>query len=146
MSVRRAESERAHGGEVVGRGASSTMDPPPRLERLPARTLPGGLRVAEARSLRARLLGLAGLDRVPPGHALLLARCRSVHTFGMRVPLDIVFVGPDGAAVRVVRGLRPRRLAACRGAWAVVEAAAGEADTVVRALGEPRRRPLSSGG
>jgi uncharacterized membrane protein (UPF0127 family) len=41
---------------------------------------------------RARLLGLAWLRELPPGTGLLIPRCRSVHTFGMRFWLDVMFV------------------------------------------------------
>jgi len=38
----------------------------PRLEALPGRELPGGLRVVDARGRAARLEGLARLDALPP--------------------------------------------------------------------------------
>ena len=101
---------------------------PRRLAVLPIRSLPGGLVVAEARSIRSRLLGLAFVAGLPPGHALLIAPCRSVHTAGMRFPLDLIFLDRAGEVVRVVRALGPRRLAGCRRARAVLECRAGEAD------------------
>jgi hypothetical protein len=96
---------------------------PRRLQGLPSRTLQDGLVVHEAASLRARLLGLALLPRgaVPPGHALLIPDCRSVHTFGMRFPIDVVFLDERGRALRVERGVERRRLLSCRGAFAVLE-------------------------
>ena len=45
-----------------------------------------------AESLAARLLGLAFAAGLPEGRALLLPRCRSVHTVAMRFPIDIAFV------------------------------------------------------
>src|SRR4051794_24598099 len=74
-----------------------------------------------ARSFRARLLGLALLDELPPGCALLIPRCSSVHTFGMRFEIDVGFVGPAGQVIRVERGVGPRRGGRCRGAVAVLE-------------------------
>src|SRR5215211_4536636 len=62
---------------------------PARLRRFEPRPLGRGLRLLVARSRLARLLGLALLARAPPGCALLLPRCRSVHTAGMRFALDI---------------------------------------------------------
>jgi uncharacterized membrane protein (UPF0127 family) len=76
--------------------------------------------VLEARGLRARLLGLALLRDLPPGHGLLIPRCRSVHTFGMRFPLDLIWIGDDGAVLRVDR-VRPGRIRSCRAAAAVLE-------------------------
>ena len=105
-----------------------------RLERLPAIALPGGVRVAVASTARARLLGLAGLPGLPPGWALLLPRCRSVHTFGMRFALDVVFVDEAGRPVRVERAVRPGRVLAARTARAVLEAPAPAPPALLRGL------------
>jgi uncharacterized membrane protein (UPF0127 family) len=104
-----------------------------RLSGLPACELPGGLRVAQARSRASRLKGLARLDAMPSGVALHLPRCRSVHTFTMRFPLDLVWLGADGRAVRVDRSVPPRRLKTCLRARAVVETPAGGADRFLAA-------------
>ena len=57
-----------------------------------------------AESLRARLVGLAWLRHWPDSHALLLPRCRSIHTVGMRFPIDVAFVSwpPAGGVCEVV--------------------------------------------
>ena len=95
---------------------------PRRLQRLPARTLDDGLVVHEAVSLGARLLGLALLRAPPPpGHALLIPHCRSVHTFGMRFPMDVAFLDERGRELRVERCVPRRRVLWCRGAVAVLE-------------------------
>jgi len=94
---------------------------PRRLERLPARRLPGGLCVFSACSFRARLLGLALLDDVPAGCALLMPGCSSVHTFGMRFPIDVVFLDREGRVARIARRVPPRRFVRCRAAAAVLE-------------------------
>jgi hypothetical protein len=54
-----------------------------------------------------RLRGLAGLADPPAATGLLIPRCRSVHTFGMRFAIDILFVVPAGGALQV----RDERLA-----------------------------------
>jgi hypothetical protein len=73
-----------------------------------------------ARSFRERLLGLAW-SRSPRAAALLLPRCRSVHTFGMRFALDLFWLGRDGEIVRVDRGVPPWRIVRCAQARSVVE-------------------------
>jgi trehalose synthase len=101
--------------------------PTARLRRLPTATVLGR-EVPVARGLRARLLGLAHLDRAQAGAGLLLPRCRCVHTFGMRFPLDLAFLDRDGRVRSVRRAVPPRRVAADRGAAAVLEyPARGEA-------------------
>jgi uncharacterized protein len=89
-----------------------------------------------ARSRRARLLGLA-FRRRPPGHALLLPRCRSIHTFGMRFPLDLVWLDARGRVLRVDRGVAPGRVRCCLRAAAVLEAGR------MPAMAEPQRNRLA---
>jgi len=82
----------------------------PRLRRLPvAVVLDREVRVAVG--TRARLLGLAHLDRDRVGPGLLIPRCASVHTFGMRFALDLVFLDGEGRPVSFRRAVPPRRLA-----------------------------------
>ena len=94
---------------------------PRRLRRLPRYEIGAGLIALEARGFRARLLGLAFLREVPPNHALLIPRCRSIHTFGMRFRLNVRFLNQDGATIRLVEDVGPRRVLRCPGAQAVLE-------------------------
>ena len=96
---------------------------PKRLRRLPTHAHPG-LTVHEARGPKARLLGLALLPTLPRDHALLIPRCRSVHTFGMRFDLELTWLGAEGRVIRVDRRVPPRRLRTCARAAAVIERAA----------------------
>ena len=98
------------------------MSLPPRLRRLPRVELLG-LDVRRADGPRARLLGLAGLRQLPPGVGLLLPHTRSIHTFGMRFALDLIWLDRDGDVVRVDRHVPPRRLRTCPAAHAVIELA-----------------------
>lgn len=104
-----------------------------RLQALDARELDGGLRVAEARRRKERMAGLAGLDALQPHEALHIPRCRSVHTFGMRFALDLVWLDRHGAVVRVDADVPPRRLKTCLRARSVVEAPAGRAQAFLDA-------------
>jgi uncharacterized membrane protein (UPF0127 family) len=105
-----------------------------RLAALERRPLPGGVTLLVARDRRSRRRGLAGLDALPTGHALLIAPCRSVHTLGMRFVLDLLWLGGDGSLVRVDRDVGARRVRTCLRARSVVEAAAGEGEQVAAAL------------
>src|SRR3954452_7338954 len=92
-----------------------------RLDRLPRSTLEDGLVVHEATTLRARLLGLAFMPPPPADHALLIPNCRSVHTFGMRFPIDVTFFDERGRSIRIAREVPPRRVLFERRAFAVLE-------------------------
>jgi uncharacterized membrane protein (UPF0127 family) len=95
-----------------------------RVAALPVRER-DGVTVHVATTHRSRLRGLARLDAVPSGHALELPRTRSVHTFGMRFALDLVWVDAEDAAVRVDRGVPPGRVRTCLAAKSVIEAPSG---------------------
>jgi uncharacterized membrane protein (UPF0127 family) len=103
-----------------------------RLRRLPVVTALGR-EVRLAHGPRARLLGLAHLDREEAGAGLLIPRCASVHTFGMRFPLDLYFLGEGGEVVAVRRGIPARRLAFCGQAKAVLELPAAEGGEIAAA-------------
>jgi uncharacterized membrane protein (UPF0127 family) len=104
-----------------------------RFAGLPHRSLPGGLTLVEARTSRARRRGLARLDSLPADHALLIPRCPSIHTFGMRFPLDLIWLTKDGSVARVDRAVPPRRMRLCARARSVVETAAGASDAFLSA-------------
>ncbi len=108
---------------------------PRRLQRLPRFAVTGESVIHEANTLSSRLLGLAWLRSIPSGHALLIPDCRSVHTFGMRFAIDVAFLDDRGRPLRIERGVQRRRVLVCRGAFAVLEAPAGEIDLYVASIG-----------
>ena len=74
--------------------------------------------------------GLLGRDDLPAGQGLLLRPAGSIHTAFMRFPIDAVFLDCELTVLRVVRHLPPWHMASERGAKAVLELPAGEADRV----------------
>jgi uncharacterized protein len=98
-----------------------------RFADLPHRTLAGGVTLVEAKTRKARKRGLARLDSLPADHALRIPTV-SVHTFGMRFPLDLIWLNKQGAVVRVDRDVPPKRAHACWRARSVVETVAGHAN------------------
>lgn len=85
----------------------------------------------------SRLRGLIGRAGLAAGEGLLLTPCRAVHTFGMRFPIDLLFIDHQGQVVAVIKNLKPNRYSGYFGAAsAVLELAAGEADRYVIAVGD----------
>ena len=79
-----------------------------------------GVRFCLARTFRMRLQGMIG--RSPKlSKVMAFPRCRSVHTWFMAYPLDIVFIDKEGRILEVNYGVRPYRAVSCRGAWGVLE-------------------------
>lgn len=92
----------------------------PRLARLPLVTvLEREVRLAQG--FRARLEGLARLERAEAGAGLLIRNCSCVHTLGMRFHLDLHFLAAAGAVVDSRLAVPPNRVAFCGTASAVLE-------------------------
>jgi uncharacterized protein len=87
--------------------------------------------VLAARTVRAdrflpRLIGLLGRAGLAQGEGLLLEPCSSIHTLGMRFPIDVLFLDAEGAVLRALRDVAPWRVPApVRGARMVLELPAG---------------------
>ncbi|HEX8977739.1 MAG TPA: DUF192 domain-containing protein [Solirubrobacteraceae bacterium] len=112
-----------------------------RFAGLPVRPLSGGLQLIAARTHRSRRRGLAKLDALDPSHALHIPQTPSVHTFGMRFALDLIWLAKDGTVVRVDRDVPPRRMRLCTGARSVIETVAGQADAFLAAGAAPAPQP-----
>jgi uncharacterized protein len=80
-----------------------------------------GREIPVAESRLSRLLGLALLPRERAGSGLLIPRCRSVHTLGMRFPLDLIFLDQEGRVVELRRDVPAGRIVRCPEAGAVLE-------------------------
>ena len=83
------------------------------------RVLASAVEVAGTSDTRRR--GLLGRDSLDPSAALIIAPCSAIHTFFMRFVIDAVFVDRTGRVLKVVHRLKPWRIAASMGAYAVIE-------------------------
>jgi len=93
-------------------------------------------RVIRADTFLSRLRGLLGRTRLEPGEALLLAPCASIHTLGMRFPIDALFLDGGGQVLAALPRLAPWRVPApVSGARMVLELAAGTLDAAGTAPG-----------
>ncbi|MEZ6066737.1 MAG: DUF192 domain-containing protein [Planctomycetaceae bacterium] len=81
-----------------------------------------------ADSFWSRFRGLQLRPPLPEGHGILLVPCASIHTFWMRFPIDVAFLGDGGAVLQVERAVSPWRVLKPRlkGVRAVLEVRAGE--------------------
>jgi len=57
-----------------------------------------------------RLRGILGTRGLEPGEGLWIRPCNQVHMFGMRYPIDVVFLDDAGRVLRTVEALRPNRV------------------------------------
>ena len=73
----------------------------------------------------SRKHGLLGRNGLEAERALVIAPCSGVHTFFLRFPIDVLFVGRDGRIRKAKRSVVPWRIALALGAFAVVEGGPG---------------------
>jgi len=96
-----------------------------------------------ATSFSTRFRALMGQSKLPPGKGVLLSRTNFIHTHFMRFRIDVVFLDDEMAVVKIAEGLKPWRMAKCRGASAVIELADGAIRYTGLRVGE--RLALASG-
>jgi uncharacterized membrane protein (UPF0127 family) len=97
-------------------------------------------RVWRPRSFLGRARGLLGRRALAADEGLWLEPCSSIHMFGMRFPIDVVFLR-NGSVVRLCREVAPLQARWCRQADTALELAAGGIDRLgVRELDTLRFR------
>jgi len=71
------------------------------------------------RTVSERLRGLLGSseDAAP----VVIMGCSSIHTIGMRYPIDVAFADGEGRVIAARRGMRPGGVFSCRGACCAFE-------------------------
>jgi uncharacterized membrane protein (UPF0127 family) len=72
-----------------------------------------------------RQKGLLGRDSLPPGQGLWIVPCEAIHTFGMRFPIDVVYLDRKKKVRKICKAMRPWRLSMCLFAHSVLEFPAG---------------------
>lgn len=69
--------------------------------------------------------GLLGRNSLSLEEGLWIFPCEAVHTFGMRFPIDLVYIDRTMRVKKVRSNVRPWRLSACLSAHSVIELATG---------------------
>jgi uncharacterized membrane protein (UPF0127 family) len=78
--------------------------------------------------------GLLGRSRLAPGEGLWILPCEAIHTFGMKFPIDLVYLDGKNRIKKLCRDVPPWRLSVCLSARSVLELPAG-------AIRETKTRP-----
>ena len=72
-----------------------------------------------------RRRGLLGRTEFAEGSALIIAPCSAIHTFSMRMAIDVVFASRSGRVLKTYSTLGAWRAAFAFGAFAAIELPAG---------------------
>jgi len=73
----------------------------------------------------ARRKGLLGMGSLESGSGLWIAPCEAIHTFGMKMSIDAIFLDREHRVKKLKADLRPFRIAICLRACSVLELEAG---------------------
>jgi len=73
----------------------------------------------------ARNKGLLGRDGLPAGGGLWIVPCEAVHTFGMRFPIDLVYIDRNKIVKKVRSSVPSWRISGCLSAYSIIELPAG---------------------
>lgn len=73
----------------------------------------------------ARRKGLLGRDSLPAGEGLWIVPCESVHTFGMKFPIDLLYLDHNRRVKKIRHSMLPWRVSACLSAHSVIELSSG---------------------
>lgn len=63
-----------------------------------------------ADSFKARLKGLLGRDDLEREEGLIIKPCNSVHTIGMKIPIDVAFVDSENEIIHIIDSMFPGKL------------------------------------
>jgi uncharacterized membrane protein (UPF0127 family) len=90
-----------------------------------------------AENIFSRIKGLLGKKSMPIGEALLLKPCKGIHTFGMKFPIDVIFLDKRNRVMAVVEDLKPNRMTSLLfNAASVLEVPAGVINTSSTKVGD----------
>lgn len=98
------------------------------LLSVPGFRSPRHVSVVLANTFWSRAIGLLSRSMLLDSEALLITPCASIHTFGMRFAIDVVFLDSFNRVLAIRSDVKPFRVCyAPRGTRSVMELAAGNA-------------------
>jgi len=93
-------------------------------------------RVRKAFTSATRRKGLLGVTHLDENAGLWIVPCEAVHTFFMRIPIDVVFLDRKGRVKKIRPHLRAWRMSLCLTGRSVLELAAGTIEKSGTQLGD----------
>lgn len=69
-----------------------------------------GSNIKPADTFFKRLIGLMFKQKLKPGEGIILSPCNMIHTFGMKITLDIAFLSDDNKVLNILQNLGPNHM------------------------------------
>lgn len=67
-------------------------------------------KMIQAKNMISRMIGLMFAEAMPDCDGFLISPGKSIHTFFMRFPLDIVFLDKNFKVVKIIHNMKPWRM------------------------------------
>lgn len=94
---------------------------------------------------KKRRVGLLKHERLDPGQGLWIAPCEAIHTFGMKFPIDVLFLDRKKKVLKVKSDMVRGRISGCFWASSVLELPAGQAAATTTEAGDELEFELDRG-
>ncbi len=65
--------------------------------------------VVMASTFFSRLKGLMGKKNLASNAGIIIKPCNSIHTFGMKIAIDVVFVDKDNRVIHIIENMQPKK-------------------------------------
>jgi uncharacterized membrane protein (UPF0127 family) len=95
-----------------------------------------GDRISMADTSAKRRTGLLKHTGLEPGEGLWIAPTEAVHTFGMKFPIDVLFLDKKRRVLKIRHEMPRSRMAFCLTAHSVLELPSGTAATMHTVVGD----------
>ena len=89
-----------------------------------------------ANTSATRRTGLLEHDTLHDGEGLLIVPCEGVHTFGMKFPIDVIYLNKKRVVLKIKPEMPKRRMSICLRAHSVLELPAGMAARTSTTVGD----------
>ena len=93
-------------------------------------------RAAVANTSQTRRTGLLKHQSLAQGEGLWIAPCEAVHTFGMKFPIDVLYLNKKKKIVKIRENMGRARVSFCLTAHSVLELPAGTCAATQTARGD----------
>lgn len=93
-------------------------------------------RTQVADSFKDRFKGLIGKESIRSDEALFFDKCSSVHMFGMRFAIDVIYLNRQSEVIKIVSKLSPWSFSLFPKASSLIEVRAGQCQKLGLEVGE----------
>lgn len=85
-----------------------------------------GSQIKKADNFFSRLKGLLGVKKLESGQGMIIIPCSMIHTIGMSINIDVLFMDKAGEVIHIIEAMPPNRSSPhIKKACSVVELPAG---------------------